>query len=101
MTSRLRPGCGRSALAWQVSRRRSWDGVYETGLLRLDLHPGQVPSDIPKGDPRDERDAISIRESPRDRADETTMTSFRKTALVCGLLYLLTFIGSIGSAVLV
>lgn len=38
---------------------------------------------------------------PRERRKKARMTSFRRTALVCGLLYLLTFIGSIGSAVLV
>ena len=39
--------------------------------------------------------------SPLERPEEITMTSFRKTALVGGILYVLTFLGSIPAAFLV
>ena len=44
---------------------------------------------------------VATQHPPPERPEEIRMTSFRKTALVGGILYVLTFLGSIPAAFLV
>jgi uncharacterized protein DUF4386 len=57
--------------------------------------PTHAPHPI---DPFDRMHAVDAHLAPRK---EPRMTSYRKTALVGGILYLLTFVGAIGAAILV
>src|SRR5690242_6510885 len=84
----------------RAARRDDPHPVPRSGPGRL-ARPAQEPARPGPPVALDQSDRDGQPHRSANPLKETTMTSFRKTALVGGLLYLITFVGSIASAMLV